>query len=98
MFNRAAIIGILAAAVGAGALGLWLWLSHEGDPQRQLDIRIGKIRMAIPAAYVQDPAMCRSGEFTEIELAANTQNFRAAPRSPKLAPGTEDALQRIFFS
>lgn len=90
------IAGLAGLALAASALA-WFRLEESGDPFRTLDIRIGRIRMAIPAGYIHDRAMRRSGEFNEIELAADARTFRPAPAYVKLTPGTENAQQRVIL-
>ncbi|MBM3608002.1 MAG: hypothetical protein FJX29_06045, partial [Alphaproteobacteria bacterium] len=94
--SRPLLIIAAAFCLLAGA-GAWYWLASSDDPLRNLDVRIGKQRLVIPAGYVHDRAQRRSGEFSELELAADARTFRPAPRAVKLTLETEDALQRIVF-
>ena len=77
--------------------GLYTWLDDRASANATLDIQLGRIRLAVPAAYVRNPDYRRSGEFAEIELAASASDLRPVSRPRKLRPETEDASAGIIY-
>lgn len=95
MFSR--VLTVLAAlALALGAAG-YMFLAGDGGAKGPLDIRLGAVRLALPAAYVRNPELRMSGEFSEVEIAANAQDFRPAPQPAQLRPGMEDASEGIVY-
>ncbi len=92
------LTGFLALLlVGAlGAAGFVFLFANDGA-SGPLNIQLGAVRLVLPAAYVRNPEHRMSGEFSEVEIAANAKDFRPAIRPAKLRPGMEDASEGLVY-
>jgi hypothetical protein len=88
------IAAVLVLALGTAA---YLFVFANGTGRGPLNIQLGSVRLVLSSEYVRNPDHRISGEFSELEIAANTNDFRPATRPDKLRPGMDDASEGIVY-